>query len=136
MKETALLNQPTSAVVADMGHTDELVISDAGLPIPASTERIDLAVTSNIPGFMETLRVVLSELQVESAVIAEEMATANPDVYAQLMELLGDTPIAVLPHDAFKKRTAGARAVVRTGECSPYANVILVAGVVFLSWLI
>jgi D-ribose pyranase len=131
MKKTTLLNQPTSAVIADMGHTDELVISDAGLPIPASTERIDLAVTRDVPGFLETLRVVLSELEVESAVIAEEMATANPDVYAQLTDLLGDMPIAVMPHDDFKKRTAGAKAVVRTGECSPYANVVLVSGVVF-----
>ena len=80
---------------------------------------------------METLRAVLSELEVESAVIAEEMASANPDVYAQLTELLGDMPVAVMSHENFKKRTAGAKAVVRTGECSPYANVILVAGVVF-----
>ena len=131
MKKTTLLNQPTSAVIADMGHTDELVVSDAGLPIPSTTERIDLAVTRDIPGFMETLRAVLSELEVESAVIAEEMATANPDVYVQLMDLLGDLPVVVMPHGDFKKRTAGAKAVVRTGECSPYANVILVSGVVF-----
>lgn len=131
MKKTTLLNQPISAVIAAMGHTDELVVADAGLPIPSTTERIDLAVTQNIPGFMETLRVVLSELEVESAVIAEEMAAANPDVYARLMDLLGDISIAVMPHDDFKKRTGVAKAVVRTGECSPYANVILVSGVVF-----
>ena len=131
MKKTTLLNQPISAVIAAMGHTDELVVADAGLPIPSTTERIDLAVTQNIPGFMETLRVVLSELEVESAVIAEEMAAADPDVYARLMDLLGDISIAVMPHDDFKKRTGVAKAVVRTGECSPYANVILVSGVVF-----
>ncbi len=131
MKKSTLLNQPTSAVIAEMGHTDELVIADAGLPIPGSTQRIDLAVTRDVPGFLETLRVVLSELEVESAVIAEEMAATNPSVYAQLMDLLGAMPIAVMAHDDFKKRTAGAKAVVRTGECSPYANVILVSGVVF-----
>lgn len=131
MKKTTLLNQPTSAVIAAMGHTDELVVADAGLPIPSSTERIDLAVTRDVPGFMETLQVVLSELEVESAVIAEEMASANPDVYAQLIDLLDDIPVVVMPHDEFKKRTAGAKAIVRTGECSPYANVILVSRVVF-----
>ena len=131
MKKTTLFNQPISAVIAAMGHTDELVIADAGLPIPSTTERIDLAITRDVPGFLETLRVVLSELEVESAVIAEEMAATNPEVYAQLMDLLGAMPIAVMAHEDFKKRTAGAKAVVRTGECSPYANLILVSGVVF-----
>ncbi len=131
MKKSALLNQPVSAVIAAMGHTDELVVADAGLPIPGATTRIDLAVTHDVPGFLETLRVVLTELEVEAAVIAEEMAAANPEVHAQLLTMLGDMPITVVPHEAFKTRTAGTMAVVRTGECSPYANVILVSGVVF-----
>lgn len=131
MKKSVLINQPLSAVIAGMGHTDELVVADAGLPIPASTERIDLALTANVPRFLETLAVVLSELQVESAVIAEEMISASPDLHAQLLDLLGDIPVSTLSHEAFKQRTARAKAVARTGECTPYANVILVAGVVF-----
>lgn len=131
MKKSVLINQPLSAVIAGMGHTDELVIADAGLPIPASTQRIDLALTANVPRFLETLTVVLAELEVESAVIAEEMISASPDLHAQLLGLLGDIPVTTLPHEQFKERTAGAKAVARTGECTPYANVILVSGVVF-----
>jgi D-ribose pyranase len=131
MKKSVLINQPLSAVIAGMGHTDELVVADAGLPIPSTTERIDLALTANVPRFLETLAVVLSELQVESAVIAAEMISASPELHAQLLTLLGDIPVSMLPHEAFKQRTAGAKAVVRTGECTPYANVILVSGVVF-----
>lgn len=131
MKKSALLNQPLSAVIAGMGHMDELVIADAGLPIPGSTQRIDLALTKNQPRFLEALQVVLSELQVESAVVTEEMTSVSPEVYAAVKELLAGIPLKQIPHEQFKKRTATAQAVVRTGEFTPYANIILVAGVVF-----
>jgi len=131
MKKTGLLNQPLSNVIAGMGHLDELVIADAGLPIPAGPERIDLAVTGGVPGFLSVLRAVLGELEVQSAVVASEMVERSPALYAALREALGDCPIEAIPHEAFKARTAQARAVVRTGEFTPYANVILIAGVVF-----
>ena len=131
MKKSELINQPISAVLAGMGHMDELVIADAGLPIPETTQRIDLALTENVPRFLDALRVVLSELQVESAVVAEEMEAVSPGIYEQIEGLLGDLPIRKVSHVQFKERTRSAKAVVRTGEFSPYANIILVAGVVF-----
>lgn len=131
MKKIGILNQPISAVIADLGHMDTLVIADAGLPIPAETERIDLALTQGIPTFLDTLRIVLTEMQVERAVVAEEMLTVSPQVHAAIKELLGATPIETVPHPTFKEQTRSARAVIRTGEFTPYANIILVAGVVF-----
>ncbi|MCK4451098.1 MAG: D-ribose pyranase, partial [Anaerolineae bacterium] len=113
------------------GHMDTLVIADAGLPIPPETQRIDLALTEGIPTFLDTLRVVLTEMQVEQAVVAEEMLEVSPKVYEAVKELLGDVPIEAVTHLIFKEQTRSARAVVRTGEFTPYANVILVAGVVF-----
>lgn len=131
MKKTGLLNQPISAVIAGLGHTDTLVIADAGLPIPPETRRIDLALAKNIPTFLDTLRVVLTEMQVERAIIAEEMLTASPQIYQALKELMGNVSIETVPHSHFKELTRTARAVVRTGEFTPYANIILAAGVVF-----
>jgi D-ribose pyranase len=131
MKKIGTLNQPLSNVIAGLGHMDQLVVADAGLPIPAHVERIDLALKEGLPGFIETLQVILEEVQVESAVIAEEMLSTSPQVYQQLGELLGGIPQKTVPHDEFKSMTGSARAVVRTGEFTPYANVILVAGVVF-----
>jgi len=95
------------------------------------TPRVDLALTRDIPRFLDALRVVLTELQVEKAVVAEEMLSASPQVYGAIEELLGNVPLESIPHVEFKERTAGARAVIRTGEFTPYANIILVAGVVF-----
>jgi D-ribose pyranase len=131
VKKIGIINQPLSSVVAGLGHTDTLVIADAGLPIPAETLRIDLALTKNIPTFLDTLRVVLTEMQVERAIVAEEMLDVSPQVYEAVKEMLGDVPVETVTHLIFKERTRSARAVIRTGEFTPYANVILTAGVVF-----
>jgi D-ribose pyranase len=131
MKKTGILNKDISEVVASLGHQDTLVIADAGLPIPAEIRRIDLALTEGIPGFLDTLRVVLTEMQVERAIVADEIIEASPDVYQALKELLGEVPIETVTHLIFKEQTRSARVVIRTGEFTPYANVILVSGVVF-----
>jgi D-ribose pyranase len=131
VKKTGLLNQPLSAVIAGLGHMDTLVIADAGLPVPPGVERIDLAVRAGMPPFMDVLQAVLGEMQVEGVLIAAEMQTRSPQMYAMLLDLLGDVPIQMVTHEVFKVRTREARAVVRTGEFTPYANVILISGVVF-----
>lgn len=131
MKKIGILNQPVSAVIADLGHLDTIAIADAGLPIPPETERIDLALTRGIPSFLDTMRVVLTEMQVERAIVAEEMLKASPQVYEAVKALLGNVPLETVPHLSFKEQTRLARAVIRTGEFTPYANIILVAGVVF-----
>lgn len=130
MKRTTLLHAELSRVIARMGHGDLLVIGDAGLPIPPGPLAIDLAVTRGVPAFADVLRAVLSELQVERAVVAHEaFATAGaaaPGCFAGL-------PVAPerVPHERLKSLCAGAVAAVRTGEHTPYANVLLYAGVVF-----
>jgi D-ribose pyranase len=131
MKQIGLLNQPLSHLIAGMGHMDELCVADAGLPIPSGVARVDLAISRNLPPFLEVVRAVLSELRIESAIIAEEMSQRSPETEKALRTILGDVAIQVIPHDSFKARTRQSVAVVRTGEFTPYANVILVAGVVF-----
>jgi D-ribose pyranase len=131
MKKIGTLNQPLSEVIAGLGHLDSLVVADAGLPIPQETQRIDLALIQGIPGFLETVRVILEEIKVERAIVAEEMLTVSAPVFEQLQSLLSGVPIETIPHDEFKQLTRSAQAVVRTGEFTPYANVILVSGVSF-----
>lgn len=131
MKKTGLLNQPLSEVIAGLGHFDTLVVGDAGLPIPASTRRIDLAVSAGVPRFLEVVSAILGEMQVQRAIVAQEMPARSPEAYAALRQLLGDIQVELVPHEELKAQTAAARAVARTGEFTPYANVILVSGVVF-----
>ena len=129
MKRTALLNAELSHAIATLGHGDMLVIGDVGLPIPNGPRRIDLALTPGIPAVADVLRVVLTELQVEKAVIATEAMERAQGLLPSWCQL-PVTPQTV-SHDEFKRLTERARVVVRTGECTPYANVILVAGVTF-----
>jgi D-ribose pyranase len=139
MKKTNLLNAPLSAAIAKMGHTDSLVVCDCGLPIPAGPERIDLALVRGTPSFMETFKAVASELAIERIVIAREMKQVSPAFHAAFMAEVKalaaeqKAPIAVeeIDHVDFKKTTGASRAIVRTGECTSYANVLIYAGVAF-----
>jgi len=131
MKKTPLLNSALSELIASLGHGDMLVIADAGLPIPPETYRIDLALTRGVPGFTETVRAVLSEMQVERVIVARETSQVSPQVLQDLKTLLSGVPFEEVSHSELKDLCSRARAVVRTGEFTPYANVILVAGVVF-----
>jgi D-ribose pyranase len=131
MKKIGTLNQPISAVIASLGHGDLLVIADCGLPIPQGVKRIDLALTAGVPGFLETLTVVQQEMQVESAIIAQEMAKDSSILYHEFTSLVAGMQIEMISHSEFKELTKQAVAVIRTGECTPYANVILKSGVIF-----
>jgi len=129
MKKTKMINSELSYVISQMGHTDSLTIGDCGLPIPSQTKRIDLALTLNVPTFIQTLDVILEELCVEEAIIATEIKEINPEVYKAIKKRVSN--LQEVSHEEFKVLTKDSKAVVRTGECSPYANIILKSGVVF-----
>jgi len=139
MKKAKLLNAEVSQVIASLGHTDSLAIADAGLPIPATSRRIDLALTQGVPSFLQVFSVVTDEMQEERAVLAEEIKRQNPVLHEtligqlkQLEQQQGNTiTLEYVSHQAFKQQTQTTRAVIRSGECSPYANIILFAGVTF-----
>ena len=134
MRKTATtINPALSRVISETGHTDLLVVTDAGLPIPPGSERIDLAYRPGAPAFLDVLDTVLAELVVEGATVSEEVAEKSPEILAALRERFAgqDFEIALVPHVEFKALTHSARAFVRSGEFTPYANVILHAGVAY-----
>ena len=131
MKKQGVLNKSISQLIAGMGHTDSMVVCDAGLPIPAGPQRIDLTVSCGIPSFLQTLEAVLSELAVERAAVAEETRRNSPELHEALLATLGDIPVEYIHHEELKGRSSSAKGIVRTGECTPFANVILYSGVVF-----
>lgn len=135
MKRHRLLNSELSYEISRIGHTASLTLCDAGLPIPAGVKRIDLAIENGYPSFIRTLDAMLSEMMVEEVIVAAEIHLHNQEVFDQMMELFethGMAPkLTEVSHDHFKTLTHQSNAVVRTGECTPYANVILKSGVVF-----
>ncbi|MBI6872921.1 D-ribose pyranase [Clostridium aciditolerans] len=131
MKKTGLLNSEISSVISKMGHTDGLAIGDCGLPIPEETKRIDLALIKDIPSFIATLKVVLTELQVEEVELAKETAAVSPLLFEEIKKEIGDVKITFITHEELKDKLKECKAVIRTGEQTPYANIILRSGVVF-----
>ena len=114
--------------MAGLGHTDLVVVCDAGLPISPGPAVVDLAFRFGVPAFETVLSGLLEELAVEGATAAEEIER-NPRCYELLRTLLPD--LGLVPHEELKRIVARAKLVVRTGEATPYSNVILRCGVPF-----
>ncbi len=131
MKKGKLLNSEISSVISQMGHTDSLTIGDCGLPIPKDVKRIDLALKYGVPSFLDTLDTVLEELCVEEIIIAEEIKEAAEQMYKGILNRFENVKVTVVKHEEFKVMTKDSHAVIRTGECTPYSNIILKSGVVF-----
>jgi D-ribose pyranase len=101
MKKTPLLNAELSRLVATLGHGDAVVIADAGLPVPAGTPVIDLALTRGVPSFGQVLQALLTEMQVERAEHATEMLERSPQMAELLLQALPDVPLTTVSHDTF-----------------------------------
>lgn len=135
MKKHGILNSEISAVLSHMGHTDLIAVGDCGLPILDGVKKIDLALNFGNPGFMDVLKVVSDDMKIEKLILAEEIKDHNPEILLEIEKLfadLEDTPeISFITHSDLKERTKSCKAVIRTGETTPYANIILQAGCIF-----
>ena len=128
MKDRGILHSRLARVVASMGHGDALCVADAGLPVPTGVLRIDLAFAPGQPPFLDVLDAVLSELRVERYTMAKE---SSPAIVDALRVRLRQAKESSVTHEELKQLSADAKAVVRTGEFRPFANVILYSGVDF-----
>jgi D-ribose pyranase len=132
MKKSGHLNRDISRVLARMGHTDSIVIADCGLPIPEHVECIDVSLALGEPGFLRVLDTVLADFVAERAVFASEALEHNRPVAERASSLARErVQVEFLPHERLKELSRGARAVVRTGEATPFANAVLFSGVIF-----
>lgn len=129
MKKHGILNRELAGRFAKLGHTDTIAIADCGLPIPDDVPCIDLSYKLGEPSFQTILDVVLNDLVVEKTVLAEEIKTKNETLAASLVEKLPN--ITYVSHEEFKQMTKDAKFIIRTGETTPFANVILQCGVIF-----
>ncbi|MEV4889344.1 D-ribose pyranase [Nonomuraea sp. NPDC055795] len=123
MRPDGLWHPRLLQILSAAGHTDLIVVADPGLPVPPGVETVDLVWRRGEPAFLPVLREVLAELVVEAAYIAEE----SPDGFLDGVLTRPER----IPHTQLKELAAQARAVVRTGEATPYSNVVLQAGVPF-----
>lgn len=129
MKRRGVLNAPLSARLAELGHTDLVVVGDAGLPRPSGVPVVDLALVLGVPSFADVVRALADELVVEGATLADEALAANPPVVDLVRSLFGEPDW--VSHEDLKRQSGSARLFVRTGEATAFANVVLRCGVAF-----
>lgn len=131
MKKNGILNSEIAKVLTDLGHTDQITIGDAGLPVPNGVKKIDLALALGEPTFIRTLEEVLKDMAIEKVILAKEIQTDNPNQEEAVLRLIGDAEIEYVSHSEFKKETEQSKAIIRTGEDSPFSNIILQSKVIF-----
>lgn len=129
MKRGGILNSQLAGALASLGHTDLVVVCDAGLPISKDLEKVDLAFKLGVPDFETVLRGLLDELVFECGWAAEEVREENPRCHKMLLNRVPD--LAFMSHEHLKRVAESSRLVIRTGEASPYSNVVLRCGVPF-----
>jgi D-ribose pyranase len=129
MKRHGMINSHITKILTDLGHTDTIVIADAGLPVPSDVPKIDLSLKLGVPSFEDVVVAVLEDMATEKIVIASEMKERNQKAY-ELMEKQ-NILVEEVSHEQLKMLTSKAKVVIRTGEAAPYANCILQAGVIF-----
>lgn len=131
MKKRGILNAQLSGYIAALGHKDLFMIGDAGMPIPPGVPIVDLVLTAGVPTFEQAMDAILDEAVVEGYTIAEEIVENNPRLLSYIREKLPDAEEAMISHTELKQMSAKAKFAVRTGEFTPYPNIILRAGVAF-----
>lgn len=129
MYKTGVLNSEVSKILSDLGHTDKIIIADCGLPIPEHVKKIDIALTLGQPSFLDVFNVIQQHMVIETMTVAHEIENDNEI----LLDKLKATNIAIetVSHERLKVLSNDVKAVIRTGEATPYANVILTSGVIF-----
>ncbi|PKE34569.1 D-ribose pyranase [Macrococcoides caseolyticum] len=131
MYKTGTLNSEISKVLSDLGHTDTIVIADCGLPVPKGVQKIDLAVRQGLPSFIDVVDEIAGHMVIEHVTLAEEIKDSNSAVLKEVDSIVKGIPNDFVTHEQFKTLTENSKVIIRTGEATPYANIILRSGVNF-----
>ena len=125
MKKKGILNRQLAGLVAGLGHTDCVMICDAGFPIPKGIEYVDLAMCEGIPSFVDCLNLLLSEAVFDEITIAQEMLEHNPETFGYILGMFKAHQRNVIPQTEFLPMAENAKFIIRTGEFKPYSNIYL-----------
>jgi D-ribose pyranase len=128
VRETGTLNRDVSDVLSTLGHTDEMIVCDAGFAIPQGIRTVDIALAKDKPTVLELLTELREHFSVEKVVVADATRDVSPTRFHAIREVFGgNVPVEVIPPAEFKRRARSVKAVVRTGDFTAYSNVLLVS---------
>jgi D-ribose pyranase len=126
MLKTGILNPSINSLLSRVRHTNTLVIADRGFPFWPQIETIDISLVDDIPKVLDVLRAIQANFVIGRVFQAQEFRSVNsPETLEALLEVLGNVPVTIEPHIQFKKRVPHAIGLIRTGDSTQYANLIL-----------
>ncbi|MBX9458128.1 MAG: D-ribose pyranase [Rhizobium sp.] len=135
MNRNRLLNAELSHAIASMGHGELMIVCDAGFPIPASTWRIDLAISPDLPDLEMVLGPIAQNFIAEKVSFAEEIKVHNTPLLEKIGRLFADADQQPIPHaQILGEMAAKAKVIVRTGAFDPWGNILLYSGVDVPRW--
>jgi len=126
MLKTGILNPNINSLLARVRHTNTLVIADRGFPFWPQIETVDISLIDDLPRVLDVLRAIRGNYTIGKAFMAEEFHANNTAKTRRQFELaLEGIPLSFEPHIDFKKRVPLAIGLIRTGDTTQYANMIL-----------
>ncbi len=128
MKRGGILHPQLGHLLLNTGHTDYFTICDRGFPVPIGPERIDLALTDDLPRVLDVLRAIDAEFIIDRIIVAEEAELFSAEYVAHLRSLREGIAVETVPHLELKHLSQQGRATIRTGDTTPYANILVVSG--------
>jgi D-ribose pyranase len=126
MLKTGILNPQILSLLARVRHTNTLVIADRGFPFWREIETVDLSLVDNVPTVLDVLAAIRANFVIGQAWMAEEfLRTSDDGTRAKFTAAITGIPIAYEAHVAFKQRVPAAIGLIRTGDTTLYANMII-----------
>jgi D-ribose pyranase len=126
MLQRGILNPAINSLISRVRHTNTLVIADRGFPFWPALETIDISLVDGIPRVTDVLAALRLHCGYGAAWMAEEFHAANTsETKSRFLAGLDGIPLTFEPHMEFKKRVPHAIGLIRTGDATPYANLIL-----------
>jgi D-ribose pyranase len=126
MIQSGILNPAVLSLIARIRHTNTLVISDWAFPYWPQIETVDISLTMGIPTVLDVLDLLQQNFKIGRIWQAEEFVACNSaDTVDRFAKSFGKIPLTREPHVDFKKRVPHAIGLIRTGDPTPYGNIIL-----------
>jgi D-ribose pyranase len=129
MIKTGILNPQILALLARVRHTNSLVVADRGFPFWPQIETVDLSLVDDVPTVLQVIAALRQNHNFTQAYMAKEFQKNNfKTLQEKFTKALRRVPTKFEPHVEFKKRVPDAIGLIRTGDTTQYANVILISG--------
>ena len=126
MLKTGILNPAINHLLSRVRHTNTLVIADRGFPFWPEIETVDISLVDGLPTVLQVLNALRSNFVIGHAMMASEFLDANTEsVQQDFAKALAGITLTHEAHVEFKKRIPGAIGLIRTGDTTQYANIIL-----------